>query len=153
VNVAIGLNANDISGVVVKQQEEIAGLKRELVELRAERNQMNDALTRLVPGYSDLVRTEKPVTQPPTSNIQSDNPNKHSSAISQASNNTSSPVVTREHIVKSIEIIRQSMDKQGIDPSRNPVFNRMESDPTYREEVISRVMEMIANNSNGLPRE
>ena len=152
VNVAIGLNANDISGVVVKQQEEIAGLKRELVELRAERNQMNDALTRLVPGYSDLVRTEKPVIQPPTSNIQSDNPNKHSSAISQASNNTSSPVVTREHIVKSIEIIRQSMDKQGIDPSRNPVLNRMESDPAYREEVISRVMKMVAINSSG-PRE
>ncbi len=55
VNVAVGINANDLTEVVNKQEEQIQVLQSEYIKLKAQIEQSNLALKSLVPGYAEAM--------------------------------------------------------------------------------------------------
>ncbi|SDW85091.1 hypothetical protein SAMN05444411_102308 [Lutibacter oricola] len=58
VNVAVGLNTNDLITIVSEQEEEINNLKLEYDELKNQINSTNNILAELVPGYADATGIE-----------------------------------------------------------------------------------------------
>ncbi len=55
VNVAVGINTNDLSGVVNQQEEELSNLREEYDKLRLQVEQSNAVLSDLVPGYAQAL--------------------------------------------------------------------------------------------------
>ena len=53
VNVAVGLNTNDLSAVVTKQEEELQTLRKDYQSLRAEMDKTHNLLSNLIPGYAE----------------------------------------------------------------------------------------------------
>jgi hypothetical protein len=58
VNVAVGINTNDLSDIVDKQEQELKALRAITVELENEIKQTNSVLAELVPGYAKAVGIE-----------------------------------------------------------------------------------------------
>ncbi len=53
VNVAVGINTNDLSDVVSQQEEELKALKEVVVQLQLKMDKSNSVLAELVPGYAE----------------------------------------------------------------------------------------------------
>lgn len=53
VNVAVGINTNDLSDVVSQQEKELKALKEQAVHLQAQMEKSNSVLAKLVPGYAE----------------------------------------------------------------------------------------------------
>lgn len=55
VNVAVGINTNDLSGVVYRQEEKLKNLQEDYKKLKLQIEQSNAALKNLVPGYAEAI--------------------------------------------------------------------------------------------------
>ena len=55
VNVAVGINTNDLSDVVYKQEEQLAALRKEYEQLKSQTEKSNAVLATLVPGYAEAI--------------------------------------------------------------------------------------------------
>ena len=55
VNVAVGINTNDLSDVVYKQEQELNTLREKANLLQAEMKKSNSVLAQLVPGYAEAI--------------------------------------------------------------------------------------------------
>lgn len=58
VNVAVGINTNDLSNVIQKQNEELLSLRTEYDALKSQLNASNAALAKLVPGFAEAINYE-----------------------------------------------------------------------------------------------
>jgi hypothetical protein len=146
VNVAIGLNTNDVSRIVAEQQEEITALKAEILQLQIERIKTNEVLAQLVPGFKNAIeKGTNPVPQTA--------PSIQKQLLQQTpkieSTKPVTVIVTREHIEKSIALMEKNMQERGIEIANHPIFSRMQTDPVYKEEMISKVMELVRMNGAG----
>ena len=55
VNVAVGINTNDLSNEVANQQEELSTLRKEILRLEIQMDQSNNTLAKLLPGYAAAI--------------------------------------------------------------------------------------------------
>jgi len=75
VNIAVGLNINDLSNVVSRQEEELTTLRAQYSELKKRTEASNAALANLVPGYAEAIGYEK--SQAPSLVVADNTPSKH----------------------------------------------------------------------------
>ncbi len=59
VNIAVGINANDLSDVVHQQEEELKAVRAIAEELKTQMEASNTVLANLVPGYAEATSTSK----------------------------------------------------------------------------------------------
>ncbi|MEW7290839.1 hypothetical protein [Aquimarina sp. 2304DJ70-9] len=164
VNVAVGINTNDLSEIVYKQEEELKALRSEYRELKNEVAASNKALINLVPGFAKAIE----VNEPNMSESESDEEyqNQKQSDYNLVRSHEDDILyfdLSKEHIETSIQIARENYkqqldDNEQIDKmvfgntnnfksirdvqntalipiEEHPFWQRMDSDPEYREEI------------------
>jgi hypothetical protein len=130
VNVAVGLNANDVAKLSVKQDQIIKEQELEINNLKDQINQMNNVLSQLVPNYNSLMQTTQ----------QS---GKTSAAINQPQSDLKEEriiiyhEVTKGDFLEGIKLAKETLKERGIDINANPFLKKMETDPEFRECFIN----------------
>ena len=155
VNVAVGLNANDVSRMSIKQEKKIFRLETKVDSLENQINRMNAALVQLLPNYATLMQIDPNLTTKSistTSNKHNVGSNKQqtsseSSKSDQTDQYTERTViyggVTEEQIYLGIDAAEQMLKEKGIDISNNQFFVKMKSKSNYKEEFVNDLMNTI----------
>lgn len=137
VNVAVGLNANDVATLVIDQMTEISQLKRQI-------DNTNRILAELVPGYAEsLASIERAPVLP--ANAASKHPGAYPSSdaalVSVTNDVLTYPELTREDLTKAIQEVEAQMRNNGDNVDEDPFFHRLRTNPVYKEQVMSGLVE------------
>ena len=125
INVAIGLNGNAISTVILNQKKKI----RELLTTVEKRNSV---LADLLPGYKEAVGTENAsVTSSANQTIIP------SSFLSKFS----TPAFSKEKISQLLEEVEKSMIQNGLDIQTSEFWMKLKTEPGYRDQFIKDAQE------------
>ncbi len=132
VNVAIGMNRNDLVQVVQNQQDEIEALRSEVDE-------MHRVLAELVPGYAERRQNAQPgggATAP---------------AVQEEKYENEMPTAEEMHLPlersmfeMGLEMVKAQMLDQGIDVHSHPVYKDIFNDQAALDAIIDQAMD-IAN--------
>jgi hypothetical protein len=128
VNMAIGLNNNEIASLVEKQQSEIEKLNQEVAALRNDFSSLNQRLAALESG--------KPMA-PPAAEPQ---PLSHSAYIEG-----SMPVgIDAAQVEEAIMLLQDTYRARGYDINQHAGLYKLFNDQAYRREIIRNVQENYA---------
>lgn len=165
VNVAVGINANDLSGIVNKQQEELRALKAEYNVLKGKVDKTNNLLAELVPGYAQAAGIES--NQSPFATEED-----HSNHTNITYSNEEDIVyfgISEDQIEEAISLAREQyvsmlaspqeehmlffdIDEQGneigeqlimVPMNDHPFWSKIDNDPSYKQEIIQYIKSSI----------
>ena len=137
VNVAVGLNANDVSTLVMDQMTEISRLERQI-------DNTNRVLAELVPGYEETLASVQltPVTPADAaSKVPGTYPSSDDALISFTNDVPTYPELTREDLIKAIQLVEEQMRRNGDNVDDHPFYHRLRTDPAYKEQIMSGLVE------------
>ena len=166
VNVAVGVNTNDLSGVVSQQEEKLKSLNKEYIQLKSQIGQYNKVLANLVPGYADAIQLKIDST-PSTIENQKQVQNK-SHVENNILNSTEDDIIyfeiSKEQVETGIEMARLKYIEMTIDIDNlkklavrdkvsklnsgfdqitlvpieeHPFWQKIDTNPAYKEEIIA----------------
>ena len=164
VNVAVGINANDMSEQISKQEEELKAMKEVFIQLKSKVTKSNTILASLVPGYEEAIGAmgNTSVSTIVTTKTEQVEKSENKNIVHPQEDEIIYFEVSREQIETSIELARQQyqqlvsdqyltskllIGKNEIAPDdlksseltaiRNPtLWEKMDTDPEYKEENI-----------------
>ena len=132
VNVAVGLNANDLSRLVVKQEKRIEQQTSEMNELRSRLDKIDILLTKLDTGYRDTIKNSEVETSaiesPENGNYEENGPS------------ITYTMVTEEQIEEGIKLAEERLRINGVDVDKHPLFMKLKSDPNYKSKYIAEIL-------------
>lgn len=102
VNVAVGINSNDLADVVQKHEEELLKLRSEYNDLQRQANAANAALAKLVPGYAEAIGLKDQQAPPTTEKATKD---KH--VVEQTGEDVIYFTISRQQIEAALEMSRE----------------------------------------------
>ena len=138
INVAIGLNAGDISKVVAEQSKEIEELKRM-------NNETNAILAKLLPGFKEALGMENTHVAESTPKIESNLDHEDMHFVTPDESNIVYFEITEQQIQEGIILARKRFVENGGDVNTHPFWKRMKSDPSYNEEVVKKFTAKMQN--------
>lgn len=148
VNVAVGLNANDIARLSIKQEQKIEQQKVEINSLKDQLNKMNSVLSQLIPNYASMMN----VNQANSINVSNDNisnevKNEVTQSVNKVEANSENTIyyyqVSVEQVEEGISLAEKSLKEKGIDINTHPFFSKMYSDPEYKKSFIDKIVTSI----------
>lgn len=171
VNVAVGINTNDLSEVVAQQEEELMALKLGMDQLSSQVNESNAVLTKIVPGYAKALGLEEnddPVYSY-DDKLQPTHPIEQDSVVNYFNNEVIYFEMSKEQVEAIIEVAREqymdipNQNKQlsklyrsktsksdktleditTIPIEDHPFWKKMDNDPAYKQEVILYVQSLM----------
>ncbi len=128
VNVAIGLNAGDISKVVAEQGKEISELKTAL-------NEVKSLIAKITSGSLPVAVTESP-TKVATVNS---NTTGHVDFLQQTESDIVYFKITTAQTTEMLSGAQRLMVERGVDVSTHPFWSRINSDPGYKNTVMEQM--------------
>lgn len=169
VNVAVGINSNDLAGVIYKQDEKFNNLKAEYDNLKAEVQRNNAILAQLVPGFAEATgyqaatdvdaapsKPEREVISYNESNITYSNPEdiiyfefskeQVAASIDLARENYYQDMQANDKLFTSVLGEKYEQMKNGkytIPIEEHPFWKKIDSDPQYKEEIIQFVKDKL----------
>ncbi len=132
VNVAIGLNANDVARLSMKQEQKIQEQKTEINSLKEKINLMNAVLAQLVPNYSSLMHNNQ---QTDTSSTKTD----QSQYDFQEERTVIYYEVTKEQILEGISLAENILKERKIDINTIPFFTKLKTEPDFKKNFINEI--------------
>lgn len=136
VNVAVGLNPGHLAQLGTRQEKKIMEQQAEISSLRDQIKQMNDALAKLVPGYTTTIQksgeTEKTVM---TETFDQNTPREERIVIFQE--------ISRESVLEGLVLAKKLLTEKGMDLSKHPFFVRLENEPDYKECFIENLISSV----------
>jgi len=136
VNVAVGLNTNDLSKVILEQEEKINSLQEQI-------DKSNDVLSELVPGYKEALNediiTDKTVVH---KTIKEREENREETGHNEGTIITphADDIVyikpSREQLLESINKAKESYLESGKSLEEHPFWKKMKEEPAYKEEIL-----------------
>lgn len=139
VNVAVGLNTNDLTGVIHQQAETI---KKQEEALRLLNNQMantQQVLADLVPGFKAAMgENQVEITTPNRQAEQTPDAHaNHDYHVAQVGENDVIYFdITREQLEAGITMAEDISRKGGVDMDTHPFWQKLGSDPAYKQEIL-----------------
>jgi hypothetical protein len=136
VNLAVGLNTNDLSTVIQKQQQK-------LEELQGQINRTNEILANLVPGFKEAMEDDICITEHTISEKALDKKekktthNEHNHGLLQP--NTDDIVYitpTRDQLLESLEQAKAIYLQSGKSLDEHPFWKKINNEPEYKEEIL-----------------
>ncbi|HLN53473.1 MAG TPA: hypothetical protein VK212_07165 [Lentimicrobium sp.] len=170
VNVAVGINTNDLANFIYKQEEKFNALQKEHEALKDEMAHTNSVLAELVPGYAEATgykpddyNAVKHVDYQPSGNLNLQENVAYSnpediiyfefsreqveSSIDIARENYMEMLNSQEELTKVlVDNINMKMNSQGIvmmPIEEHPFWKRLDSDPKYKEEIINYIKDNL----------
>ncbi|MCK5370714.1 MAG: hypothetical protein KAQ62_19255, partial [Cyclobacteriaceae bacterium] len=145
VNVAVGINTNDLSDVVYRQEEELLELRTEYRSIKSQLEQSNKILSELVPGYADAIGYNRASRQSETHQTLDFMRKTDSSEIIVHTNEEDIVYfdISREHIEISMEVARERYQNMMDN-------NEILSNPFIDLNTVSKSNARIQKNSNPL---
>ena len=137
VNLAVGLNSNDLSNIILKQEEKLNHLEHKIAET-------NSLLSQLVPGYKEAISEDQYIS----TYSQEDN------YIMKEEDHHKEPVydegviltpdaddiiyieVSREQMLEAIEQAKTAFLGSGKSIEEHPFWKKMAEEPAYKEEIV-----------------
>lgn len=151
VNTVIGVRPNEWVSFIKSNNAEIDTLRKEITYLKAQRKKSDNILSQLVPGYREAIGSSSDVAE----TASSDKVNSVKTAQS-IPNSQDKKVLTqgmnRETVLDSFTKAATFLEEQGVDLSKNLFYSRMNSDPEYREKVVSTIINSYNQNKTDIPR-
>jgi hypothetical protein len=177
VNVAVGINTNDLSDIVQRHEEELLTLRSEYNELKRQTSASNAVLTKLIPGYGEAIGFKDQPAPPSTEKAA-----KVKDLVQQTDEDVIYFTISRQQVEAAIEMAREQYvalqedyktgkllfnnrngkalqpgNKGNADPDeakiakeiqtrisipieKHPFWNKIDSEPQYREEIIQYVL-------------
>lgn len=178
VNVAVGINTNDMSRVINKQGKEIAALRHEHDKLKLQIEKSNNALANLLPGYAEAmgISIKPELTASQNNNVPLSQATISKLLFQQNPNNSGDFKISKELIATALDMVGEKHKKEiaGADITfeflpdnrknqlqgtiksnnvseeislmpivENPIWKRLEADPTYKEHFINVILGKI----------
>lgn len=151
INVAVGLNTNDLTDLVSEQSEQIKDQKEEIESLKAETESLRDQmsiLADLVPGFKEAAGIEG-------SGIAVDHDHDHDHGdeeLSFAEGSFEQQVVdasergemimieiTEQHFEEGLNLAKQKLLDAGQKLDDHPFWSKIESDASYKSSIFKKV--------------
>ncbi len=171
VNVAVGINTNDLTNVVYKQEEQLLALQAEQNQLRTQIEQSNSALKSLLPGYAEALGLDYSVDTLKDIQVGENDAHTEYDIVQSHEEDILYFEVSREQIKSSILMARETYAQMIVDAnqanklfsdvnnksnsssenvalppiSEHPFWQRIDSDPAYMEEIIQFVQSSMEN--------
>jgi hypothetical protein len=144
VNVAIGLNTNDMADLISQLAEKAKNQDEQIRNLQKQIQETNNILAQLVPGFAEAANIEGDFESPATLRDRG-----AQAASAGVSNDVYIPdpldrlgaddilyfEVSMDEIEAGFAMARQAFDDRGIDLSDHPFWKRIDTDPAYKEQV------------------
>lgn len=132
VNVAVGLNTNDMARHVMNLENKIEEQAKEIEGLYARLSQIDDVLAKLdgnyVPLNQNLKRTSAQVNNQNTNEIQT---------------HVAYNKITLEQIEEGITMAEAKMREAGVDVDTHPFFVKLKTDPDYKMSYITNLKKAV----------
>jgi len=159
VNVAVGINTHDLADVIQGQQEELATLRTEYAQLKKQVDATHAALAELVPGFAEATGFDGKATQTTRQQVEQSQPvpDAHTHVLAHDDQDIVYFTISRAQVEASFEIAREQYQEMLHNPEtrhllanekagyknmvmmpvdQHPFWQKLESDPQYREEII-----------------
>ena len=143
VNVAVGLNANDISTVVASQEEQLSAQQLEIARLQEQVAQISMVLNELAQGGTiksiEFLSPELDMSAPDAPHV----------ASASTEYSTSEDVivtyfeVTREHIVQGLALAEEQLRISGMNPDDHPFFRNLKENPAQKAQLVDALKNSI----------
>jgi hypothetical protein len=164
VNVAVGINTNDLATVMSQQDEELANLHDQYAQLKSQMEYYNAVLARLVPGYAEEIDLQ--IDSIPSKSTKNKNDPNKVTVENEILHTTEDDIIyfeiSKEQVEAGLDMARQqylemledsnnlnkfAIDKNtikevGIDQlslmpiEEHPFWQKMDTDPSYKAEII-----------------
>lgn len=136
INVAIGLNTNDLSDLVQQQANQIKAQEKEIESLKDKM----DILADLVPGFREAAGMEDDDHDHSEHSHQSfADGSLEQQAVDAAGNGEMIMIeITREHFEEGLELARKKLLAAGAELEGHPFWEKIDSDASYKESVFKR---------------
>ncbi|RLD21267.1 MAG: hypothetical protein DRI69_04510 [Bacteroidetes bacterium] len=148
VNVAIGLNTNDLTHVLKDQAQQIEDQQSQIDGLESKILHTNDVLAELVPGFKEAAGLDSergPVTRPATDASAHNDAGNHAYAEMKHDRTSGEDIIYHEVTAAEIDamfvLARQAFEEGGISIETNPFWQRIDNEPAYKQEVVRELEE------------
>jgi hypothetical protein len=145
IKVAIGLNTNDLTDLVNKQNEQIDAQKQKIDEQQEEIESLKDQMTilaDLVPGFREAAGIEDTHEgHDHTTGVLAFEPGSiEQQAIDAAETGEIIMIdITRQHFEEGLELARKKLVDAGANLEEHPFWMKIDNDPSYKDSVFKRV--------------
>jgi len=129
INALTGLNFNYMARLNEKQQQKISEQETEINNLKEQLNSMNNALTMLVPDYSTVMQNSQPKGNSSAVTTTDMFPREERTVVYYE--------LTKDNILEGINIAEKTLKEKGVDLSTHPFFQKISTDPEYKECFIN----------------
>jgi hypothetical protein len=136
VNVAVGLNANSVANLSVKQEQKIKEQETQINSLKEQINQMNDVLAQLVPNYSSMMKKNQQVSKSSSGADQIQSGLQEERTIIYYD-------ITKEQILEGISLAEITLKEKGVNLKDHPFFSKMEKEPDFKECFVNDMLVSI----------
>jgi len=129
INALTGLNFNYMARLNEKQLQKISEQETEINNLKEQLNSMNNALTMLVPDYSTVMQNSQPKGNSSAVTTTDMFPREERTVVYYE--------LTKDNILEGINIAEKTLKEKGVDLSTHPFFQKISTDPEYKECFIN----------------
>jgi hypothetical protein len=138
VNIVVGLNANYIAQLGIKQEDKIRAQEEEITSLKEQVNQMNSVLAQIVPNYSSMMQNNQQALKSSAAKSQD-------SSFPREERTVVYHEITREQIIEGMNLAEKTLKEKGVDLQNHPFFKKMESEPDFKECFITDALASVKN--------
>lgn len=137
VNVAIGLNTNDLADIVTEQDHQIKTQQKEIENLKTQLGQTYEVLAELVPGFKEAMGL------PANGDVTTRSISENAPAIAHEEVQIVHPEegdiiyyqLTDEDLEAGFQLAEDIFKQTGMDLNDHPFWHRIYTEPSYKEEV------------------
>ncbi|WP_319481123.1 hypothetical protein [uncultured Draconibacterium sp.] len=134
VNVAVGLNANDMAKHTIKLEKKIEAQAKEIEMLKARFDKMDELLANMDAGYVQSGKNviEKSATTPTAPEEESE------PSVTYFK-------ITEDDIEQGIELAKSKLQEAGVDVENHPFFMKIQTDAEYKQQYKNRIIQEYDN--------
>ncbi len=143
VNVAVGLNTNDMSKVILEQEEKINSLQEQINSLQQQTDETYSVLSELVPGFKEALdeniyipdsMTKRKALQKEINNEDIVHNDVH--LLSSSADDIVYIKPSREQMIEAIDQTKAAYLESGKSIDEHPFWKKMRDEPAYKEEIL-----------------
>jgi len=138
VNTAVGINANIPARLGALNEERIKEQEAEINDLKTQIGKMNDILVKTIPEYAALMEKEE--------SGEAEKPEQAFASAGPSAEDQRTVVyheITAAQLITGLNMAENILREKGVDTSENPFFNKIKTDPGYRDSFINSTLAIL----------